>query len=178
VFREQMVRAWPPTASAYAAIGLPVNPTGLVIENVQMEPSLEEGHPTLVVSGSIRNVVGRGVLAPPLRISLLNAQGRRVAGQITDWTDRHVPPGSIRHFRTSIPDPPFSAASLQIDFAIGGRATAGDAQVSTTAQPPPTNIPLRGPAAAPAPVNATPLPPEPASAPAPAPAATNGVAAR
>ena len=64
VFREGMVRAWPPTASFYAAIGLPVNPTGLVIEQVHAEPSLQEGHAALAVSGVIRNVVDRAVIAP------------------------------------------------------------------------------------------------------------------
>src|SRR5580704_5021117 len=57
VFRDSVVRAWPPTASFYAAIGLPVNPTGLVIEQVRAEPSLLQGHATLAVSGVIRNVV-------------------------------------------------------------------------------------------------------------------------
>ena len=57
---RNVVRAWPQMASAYATVGLAVNPTGLVIENVQREPSLEEGHPTLVVSGTIRNIEGRG----------------------------------------------------------------------------------------------------------------------
>jgi predicted Zn finger-like uncharacterized protein len=188
LFRQNVVRAWPQTASVYATIGMPVNPTGLVIENVQMQPSLEGGHPTLVVTGTIRNVVGRGVLAPPLRITLLNAQGKRVAGQITDWTDRHVPPGAMRRFRTSIPDPPFSAANLQVDFAIGGRATNGDMQTAAPGQPPPTSIPLRGPAGEAAAGNVaappeTPLPVAPAApsdaqaAPTAAPAAANGASA-
>ncbi|HLY79986.1 MAG TPA: DUF3426 domain-containing protein, partial [Caulobacteraceae bacterium] len=83
VFRESVVRAWPQTASTYAAVGLAVNPTGLVIEQLHAEPALEQGHAALDVTGVIRNVVGRAVIAPPLRITLQNAQGKRVAGQIT-----------------------------------------------------------------------------------------------
>jgi predicted Zn finger-like uncharacterized protein len=184
IFRESVVRAWPQTASAYAALGLPVNPTGLVIEQVHAEPSLEEGHAALDVTGVIRNVVGRAVTAPPLRISLLNAQGKRVAGQITNFADPRIPSGATRSFRTSIPDPPFSAANLQVDFAIGARATSGQMQ-GTAAAPTPqaSNVPLRGPAldtSAPPAVNAVPLAPAPASAPPPAPAAaspTNSVPA-
>src|SRR5271167_381923 len=56
MFRADVVRLWPPTASTYAAIGLPVNPVGLVIEQVRAEPSLQEGHATLAVSGVIRNI--------------------------------------------------------------------------------------------------------------------------
>lgn len=186
LFRESVVRAWPQTASAYATIGLPVNPTGLVIENVQREPSLEDGHPTLVVSGTIRNIVGRGVLAPPLRISLLNAQGKRVAGQITSFADPQVPSGASRSFRTSIPDPPFSAVTLQVDFAIGARQTAGELQSTAAPSPQASTVSLRGPATA-APPAAAPAPPpaapafgpttEPAPAPVAAPAAAPPAAA-
>jgi predicted Zn finger-like uncharacterized protein len=181
LFRESVVRAWPQTASAYAAVGLPVNPTGLMIQQVHVEPALEEGHAAYTVTGFIHNVVGRAVIAPPLRISLLNAEGKRVAGQITSFADPRVPAGATRSFRTSIPDPPFSAANLVVDFAIGVRADAGSTQAAPQAGSPETPaISLRGPASD-APlanaVNAVPLPAQPqftrpaASGPAPAPAA-------
>jgi len=120
VFREQVVGAWPQTASLYAAIGLPVNPTGLVIEQVHAEPSLDQGHATLEISGVIRNVVDHVVVAPPLRISLFNAQGKRVAGQIATLDNARIPPGETRHFLTVIVDPPY-AANLQADFVLGAR---------------------------------------------------------
>jgi predicted Zn finger-like uncharacterized protein len=174
IFRESVVKAWPQTASAYAAVGLPVNPTGLVIEQVHAEPSLEEGHAALDVTGVIRNVVGRGVTAPPLRISLLNAQGKRVAGQITNFADPRIPSGATRSFRTSIPDPPFSAANLQVDFAIGAQATAGQMQGSSAPTPQASSVSLRGPAldtSGPGAVNAVPLPAGPAPAAVPPPTA-------
>ncbi len=200
LFRESVVRAWPQMASAYAVVGLAVNPTGLVIEQVHAEPALEEGHAALVVTGVIRNVVGRAVVAPPLRISLLNAQGKRVAGQIANFADPHVPSGATRSFRTSIPDPPFSAANLQVDFAIGSHGASESMQSSPAATPQASSVPLRGPASdtPPAAVEARPLPPgppafssapaaaqpaavaPPSSAPAPAPTApapTNGAPA-
>ena len=181
VFRESVVRAWPQTASAYATVGLAVNPTGLVIEQVHAEPSLEEGHAALAVTGVIRNVVGRAVVAPPLRITLLNAQGKRVAGQITSFADPHIPSGATRSFRTSIPDPPFSAANLQVDFAIGAQSGSGSMQSAPAATPQASSVALRGPASDMPAVNATPLPPSfatPAtSAPAPAPAAATNAPA-
>ena len=182
VFRESVVRAWPQTASAYATVGLAVNPTGLVIEQVHAEPALEEGHAALDVTGVIRNVVGRAVIAPPLRITLLNAQGKRVAGQITSFADPHIPSGATRSFRTSIPDPPFSAANLQVDFAIGAGSGSGSMQSGPAATPQASSVALRGPASDMPAVNATPLPPSfatPSAAPVPAPAppaATNASA--
>ena len=170
VFRDNVVRAWPPTASFYAAIGLPVNPTGLVIEQVRAEPSLQEGHATLAVSGVIRNVVDRAVVAPPLRISLVNAQGKRVAGQIATLDNARIPPGETRHFVTSIVDPPYSAANLQVDFALDTPAGASIAAARTPAAvtAPPPAFTLRGAAAEAEPVNAA-----ASTNAAPAPAASN-----
>ena len=172
VFRESVVRAWPQTASAYAMVGLAVNPTGLVIEQVHAEPSLEQGHAALAVTGVIRNAVGRAVIAPPLRITLLNAQGKRVAGQITSFADPHIPSGATRSFRTSIPDPPFSAANLQVDFAIGAQSGSGAMQSAPAVTPQASSVALRGPTSDTPAVNATPLPPSfaTASMPTPAPA--------
>jgi len=174
VFREGVVQAWPQTASLYAAIGLPVNITGLVIEQVLAEPSLQDGHATLAISGVIRNVTDHPVVAPPLRISLFNAQGKRVAGQIAALGNARVPAGETRHFVTSIFDPPFSASSLQVDFAVGApNAAAHMSPVEAAAPPPQTpSFSLRGADAnvtvddSNAATNAFPLPPEPASAPA------------
>ncbi len=167
VFRDGVVRAWPPTASFYAAIGLPVNPTGLVIEQVRAEPSLQEGHATLAVSGVIRNVVDRAVIAPPLRITLVNAQGKRVAGQIATLDNARIPPGETRHFVTSIFDPPYSAANLQVDFALGAAAGGRATPVRSPAAPipPPPSFTLRGAAGNAAAAN-TAAPPEPQSLPA------------
>ncbi|HVN00972.1 MAG TPA: DUF3426 domain-containing protein [Caulobacteraceae bacterium] len=167
VFREAVVRAWPQTASAYAAIGLAVNPTGLVIEQVRADPALQEGHAALAISGVIRNVVGRDVTAPPLRITLLNAQGKRVAGQIAALGNARIPPGETRHFVTSIYDPPFSAANLQVDFAPGAHGAMSRVAAQTPSAQAAPMIALRGPAGEP-PATAPQLPPGPAAAPPPA----------
>jgi predicted Zn finger-like uncharacterized protein len=154
IFRDGVVAVWPQTASLYAAVGLPVNPTGLVIEQVRAEPSLDQGHATLAVSGLIRNVTDHPVTAPPLRISLVNAQGKRVAGQIANLDNARLPPGETRRFATAIFDPPYSAANLQVDFVLGARPPATVSPVRTVAAPPATTTPaftLRG---LPAPSNA------------------------
>lgn len=171
VFRDGVVRAWPPTASFYAAIGLPVNPTGLVIEQVRFEPALHQGHAALDVSGVIRNVVDRPVVAPPLRITLSNTQGKRVAGQIATLDNARIPPGETRHFMTSVFDPPYSAASLSVDFVLDGRPGPATRSVRgpAGAVPTPPSFTLRGAANEMPAANAA-LPPEPAAAP---PAASN-----
>jgi predicted Zn finger-like uncharacterized protein len=162
IFREGVVRAWPPTASLYAAIGLPVNPTGLTVEDIRAEPSLEQGHATWAVTAIIRNVSDHEVTAPPLRISLLNAQGKVVAGQIATLDNARIPSGETRHFATSIFDPPFSAVSLGVDFVLGARPPTAPMRPRPAAPPAPPPIPaftLRGETnATPAASNAAPTP--------------------
>ncbi|MBC7669320.1 MAG: zinc-ribbon domain-containing protein, partial [Gemmatimonadaceae bacterium] len=55
VFRLNVAHLWPSTAGAYASVGLPVNPAGLVNENIKAEPSLEDGHPAVTITGIMRN---------------------------------------------------------------------------------------------------------------------------
>jgi predicted Zn finger-like uncharacterized protein len=197
VFREVVVKAWPPTASLYAGIGLPVNVVGLVVEQPHVGATLQDGHPALAVSCVIRNVTDHVVIAPPLRISVFNGEGKRVAGQITALANNRIPAGETRTFQTFILDPGISAANintavLQIEFATDLPANA----VRTTATP--TNTTPSGPpaftlrgadnatepaaanatnaasnATAPPAANAIAMPPAPASAP---PAAANAAA--
>lgn len=153
VFRVDLVRIWPHTAGAFASVGLPVNHVGLVIEGLRAEPSLQDGRAALTISGVLRNIQDHPVEAPPLRISLLNPAGKRVAGKIAAAADPLVPPGETRHFSIAIVDPPSTAKDLEIGFVVeAGAAKAVKASVSS---PPGQGVAathdLRG-VAAPAPV--------------------------
>ena len=150
VFRDGVVRLWPQTASLYASLGLAVNPVGLVIEQVRAEPTLEDGHAVLAVSGEIRNVVDRSVNAPPLRVTLLDAQGKRVAGQIDRLANARIPPGETRHFLTAIFDPPMSENDLTVEFALGARLPPVLRGAAPPTFAPGPTITLRGAAASPA----------------------------
>jgi len=193
VFREGVVKAWPPTASLYAGVGLPVNVVGLVIEQPHFEAVLQEGHTGIAVSGVLRNITDHPVLAPPLRISVLNGEGKRVAGQYAALADNRIPASETRIFHTIILDPGISAATLGadqlvIEFATDApvgvvRMTAAPSNATASGTP---GFTLRGAdnatnaaasnaatnaatnAVAPPAADAIAMPPEPASAPAPA----------
>ncbi|HEX7761690.1 MAG TPA: MJ0042-type zinc finger domain-containing protein, partial [Caulobacteraceae bacterium] len=118
LFRESVARAIPSTAAAYGAIGLPVNRIGLTIEGVHAEPALQDGHAALSVAMTVRNVTDRAVVSPPLSIVLLNAQGKRIGGQIVRPANPRIPPGEQRFFATAILDPPLTAHDLEVSFAL------------------------------------------------------------
>lgn len=118
VFRVNVVRIWPQAASAYAGIGMPVNSLGLVIEGTEWQPSLQDGHPAMSISGSIRNIEDHAVTSPALKISLLDAKNKPLSTKIARPADAVVPPGETRHFAIAILDPPRTAAWLEIGFAL------------------------------------------------------------
>ncbi len=119
IFRIDVVRIMPGSAGAYAAVGLPVNTVGLVIDrdSIKAQPSMKDGHAAVTITGTIRNITEHEVTAPPLRVELMSKDDTRVAGQLAAAADAKIPPGQIRHFSITFLDPPRTAKDLQIGFA-------------------------------------------------------------
>ncbi|HEV2362874.1 MAG TPA: MJ0042-type zinc finger domain-containing protein [Caulobacteraceae bacterium] len=135
IWREPVARAVPATAGVYALLGLPVNRIGLVIEGVRAEPTLQNGHAALAVTGTIRSVIGASAPAPPLRITLLNAHGAPLTSRIAAPGALNVPAGGSRRFALAILDPPMAAHDLEISFAP--KARPGErARIRPLAAPP------------------------------------------
>ncbi|HEX4095437.1 MAG TPA: hypothetical protein VHX64_01850, partial [Caulobacteraceae bacterium] len=117
VFRADVVRLWPRAAGAYAAVRLPVNPVGLTIEDVHARPALQDGHPALIVSGSVRNIRPEPLLSPPLTVVLRDRDRHALLTRMAPPPDGSVAPGQSRRFSLNLIDPPAGAASADIDFA-------------------------------------------------------------
>ncbi len=117
VFRGDVVRLWPRSAGAYAAVRLPVNPVGLTIEDVHAQPSLQDGHPALIVSGAVRNIRTGPVMAPPLKVVLRDRDGHALLTRTAEATDVPVAPGQSRRFSLNLVDPPTGATAADIAFA-------------------------------------------------------------
>lgn len=148
ILRQQIAGMLPGTASLFSAIGLPINTIGLVIEGVKSQPMLQAGRPVWSVTGAIRNVTEEPVAAPPIRLSLLNAEDEEVATLVADALNARVPPGAVRYFAITMPDPPSGAEKLEVRFELP--AKGAEAHAAPAAAP--------AAAAAPAPVEAQPLP--------------------
>ena len=146
LFRQQVAGLVPATAPAFAAIGLPVNTLGLVIE-AKSRPMLQGGRPIWSVTGSIRNVNKTPTEAPPMRFSLLDKEGKPLAALLAQPLNAKIPPGATRYFAVSLPDPPAGAHALDIVFEPGAKAETPKAEAHAA----PAH-------AAPAPVEAEPLP--------------------
>ena len=137
VFRVDIVQLWPKTASLYAGVGLPVNGVGLTIEKVHGQPSVLDGRSALVVSGEMRNLRSRTLIAPPISIALLDHSGRRLLVKTISADDRIVPPGQTRDFKVSLLNPPAGAESVDVTFAPSPPAHLAPPAIPPTSGSPP-----------------------------------------
>lgn len=124
IFREPVARAVPATSGVFGAIGLPVNPLGLTIDDVRSVATLQGGRPVLSITGAIRNTRSETVTSPALRVSILDRAGKPVAAKLARPLNAEIPPGAKRYFAIAIPDPPAGSASLDILFEARGAHTA------------------------------------------------------
>lgn len=115
LFRVEVVEAFPRAAAAYAMVGSPVNPVGLDFEAMAAKEAPD--HPGMVlVSGALRNVRDQEIVAPPVRVALLDAHGAEVGFKIIAIDAAPVLPGKVQGFAALIPDPGGHAADIGVNF--------------------------------------------------------------
>lgn len=120
--RADIVAAAPRTASAFAAIGLPVNATGLEIEGAHVQFNADARPPSLTVSGVIRNISTDQKPLPYVRVSLRDAKDAEVLAWTVDLDRPTLAPGGKAPFLSELPDPPKTAATATFDFAASALA--------------------------------------------------------
>ena len=117
LFRVDVVEMYPRAASAYAAVGAKVNPTGLDFEAVGARAMVDDPGMVLV-SGALRNVREREIVAPSVRVALLDAHGAEVGHRVVKIDAAPVLPGKVQGFAVRIPDPGGKAAGVGVDFVL------------------------------------------------------------
>ena len=133
LLRQQIAGVFPGAAPMFAAIGLPVNTIGLVLEGVKSKAMLQAGRPVWSVTGAVRNVRDEAVTAPPLRLSLRDKSGKEVATLVADALNARVPPGATRYFAITMPNPPAGAEELEVRFEPPAKGAAGEAHAAPVA---------------------------------------------
>ncbi len=118
VFREQVARLFPGTATAYAKVGLPVNAAGLLIEKVRADPSTIQGHKALTVTGVLRNVAGAPVTVPAFRVDIFDKAGHALDRKIIQIAASPMKPGETRPFSLGVADPPAGYQDIAVTFAL------------------------------------------------------------
>jgi predicted Zn finger-like uncharacterized protein len=125
IFRVQLVKWWPGTATAYAAIGLPINASGLLFDKVQVAPNIVivQGHRVMVVTGVLINASAGPRAAPAFHVNMLDKTGKPVGLRVIETAPSvALKVGEARPFRLEVADPPPGAANVEVTLAVpGGR---------------------------------------------------------
>ncbi|MFN4288165.1 MAG: MJ0042-type zinc finger domain-containing protein [Brevundimonas sp.] len=115
IYRVELVELYPRAASAYALAGVPVNPVGLEFQALRARD-----HRTLpgrvVISGAVRNIRGHEAVIPPIRVSLLDARGRRIGSAVVPMERQHLAGGALKGFAVVLDDPASQGADVDVRF--------------------------------------------------------------
>ncbi len=167
-FRLPIVQAWPQAAAVYKLVGAPVNLAGLEFEAVGARTTPADPS-KVMVSGALRNIRDNEVVAPPVRVALLDAKGAEVAHRIVRLEAAPVLPGKVLGFAVVVPDVNHKAAGVDVDFVLDAQdepraKPAAPPTVRPPARRPPTadDQGLRRDTAEPSPIEAQPLDSRPA----------------
>ena len=130
LFRGEVVKRWPESATTYAAFGMPVNRFGLDFLETEAERFFDGTTPILEVRGAVQNTAGRTVGAPFVRVILLDDQGERVAEAFAPVVPSSIPADATAIFSARIENPPFESFELELDFVPADTARAATESTS------------------------------------------------
>ncbi|MDE1938734.1 MAG: zinc-ribbon domain-containing protein [Alphaproteobacteria bacterium] len=117
IYRQQIVGAWPQSASLYSTLGLKTDASGFKFDNVKYRMQTEDGQPVLSVSGALVNVSDRALSVPQVRVALTDDDGH----ELYHWTFAPsvltLSPGQSTRFVTRLSSPPSAARHLDLRLA-------------------------------------------------------------
>ncbi|MEL6725020.1 MAG: MJ0042-type zinc finger domain-containing protein [Pseudomonadota bacterium] len=116
LFRGEVVKRWPESASTYAAMGMPVNRFGLEFMETEAQRYFDGTTPILEVRGAVQNITGRSLNAPLVRVILLDDQGDKVAEAFAPISPSSIPEGATAVFAARVENPPFESFELELDL--------------------------------------------------------------
>jgi hypothetical protein len=115
--REKIVAVAPPTAKAFAAIGLPVNLAGLELREVRSHIEMDGAHKVLAVEGEIANMRRESRSVPPVALTVRGDDGQAKYAWTTRAAKSRLEPGETIAFRARLASPPESGADVLVRFS-------------------------------------------------------------
>src|SRR6266540_7401573 len=121
IWRSDVVRLLPQTATFYTMVGLEVNLRGLAFRDIKVSNETVDGKPVLVIEGTIVGETKKPVELPRLRFSVRDAQGT----EIYAWQPV-LKPGERAYFKSRLASPPPEGRNIDVRF-FNKRDLAGQA---------------------------------------------------
>jgi predicted Zn finger-like uncharacterized protein len=116
IWRVDVVRLLPQTATFYKMVGLDVNLRGLVFKDVKITTETVEGKPVLVIEGAIVGEARKPVELPRLRFSVRDAQGAEIYAWNAVLEQPVLKPGERAWFKSRLASPPPEGRNIDVRF--------------------------------------------------------------
>jgi len=116
IWRVDVVRLMPQTASFYKLVGLEVNLRGLTFKDVKLATENVDGKPVLVVEGVIIDEARKPVELPRLHFVVRDAQGTEIYAWNAMLEQPLLKPGEKAWFRSRLASPPPEGRSIDVRF--------------------------------------------------------------
>lgn len=119
LFKDSLVRAWPPSALFYDRIGMDVAVTGegLAIDRLSAHIEQAEGSTILKVNGSVINLTEGELPVPRLLAVLKTKDGKAGDKWLIEIPAAHIKAEGAIEFSTQYPGLPESAEGVSLTFA-------------------------------------------------------------
>lgn len=117
MYRTDIVRMWPKSASAFAAVGLPANLYGVDIRDITITASADAKGPKIEVKGVLQSVSRTPEFIPYLKVSLVDAKGLERLSWMVDPGVENLGPGKAHAFASSRSNPVRGTLKAVITFA-------------------------------------------------------------
>lgn len=127
VWRADVVRLMPQTASFYKLVGLDVNLRGLSFKDLKVATETVDGKPVLVIEGTIVSLTKKSVDLPRLRFSVRDAQGTEIYAWNALLEQTVLKPGERTVFKSRLASPPPEGRNIDIRFFNRRDLAAGSA---------------------------------------------------
>jgi predicted Zn finger-like uncharacterized protein len=116
IWRVDVVRLLPQTATFYKMVGLEVNLRGLMFRDVKITTETVEGKQVLVIEGMITGEAKKPVELPRLRFSVRDAQGAEIYAWNAVLEQTVLRPGEYTRFKSRLASPPAEGRNIDIRF--------------------------------------------------------------
>jgi predicted Zn finger-like uncharacterized protein len=126
IWRADVVRLLPQTATFYKMVGLEVNLRGLAFKDIKISNETVDGKPVLVIEGTIVGETRKPVELPRLRFSVRDAQGAEIYAWNAVLEQTMLKPGEQAYFKSRLASPPPEGRNIDVRF-FNKRDLAGQA---------------------------------------------------
>jgi predicted Zn finger-like uncharacterized protein len=116
LWRNDLVRHVPQTASLFSAIGLPVNVRGLVFDQVTVSRETNDNVTVLVIEGNIVSISNKPVDVQRLRFAIRNTAGAEIYSWTAQPARNTLGPGETMPFRSRLASPPADGNDVVVRF--------------------------------------------------------------